>query len=392
MEIKLFPLIKKSSSYKIIVTSALENKIRFLCEKLPTKEYSGTLFYKISGTFENNDLVVEAVDFFLQDIGVSAYTEFKNDVNLASYIVEHDLLDCYMGLMHSHDVMPTFFSGTDTSTLQSEGSEANHFVSLIVNNAGEYSAAITRKVHQKGEGKYKCDYNSFENVNKTFDGEDYIVENKIVEYFDLTIEKQEASKAEESELNERYEFLLKSNTSFLNSTKTPSEFSKPATKITGFDEDFVTPDYTQWFENYQKKYGRKQLSIWEYDEIPITKTLANISQALIKSQVSQIITGNIFSSYNTKLDLDKWGINMAKAYDTRFAGKDGWDNFIVYADSLVEFLAGEAVPTSYLDPYSESTYYKTEAWVGAVIRELKKYKSNKYMNYYIKSIKRWLTM
>jgi hypothetical protein len=83
---------------------------------------------------------------------------------------------------------------------------------------------------------------------------------------------------------------------------------------------------------------------------------------------------------------------MAKAYDTRFAGKDGWDNFIVYADSLVEFLAGEAVPTSYLDPYSESTYYKTEAWVGAVIRELKKYKSNKYMNYYIKSIKRWLTM
>ena len=42
--------------------------------------------------------------------------------------------------------MPTFISGTDLSTLQEEGSDMNNFLSLIVNNAGQYTAAITRKV------------------------------------------------------------------------------------------------------------------------------------------------------------------------------------------------------------------------------------------------------
>ena len=37
----------------------------------------------------------------------------------------------------------TFFSGTDLNTLQEEGSDMNNFLSLIVNNAGQYTAAIT---------------------------------------------------------------------------------------------------------------------------------------------------------------------------------------------------------------------------------------------------------
>jgi len=41
--------------------------------------------------------------------------------------------------------MQAFFSGTDTNTLYSEGKDRNNFVSLIVNNAREYCAAITYK-------------------------------------------------------------------------------------------------------------------------------------------------------------------------------------------------------------------------------------------------------
>lgn len=40
----------------------------------------------------------------------------------------------------------TFFSGTDTSTLEKEGLDNIHFLSLIVNNAGEYTAKITKQV------------------------------------------------------------------------------------------------------------------------------------------------------------------------------------------------------------------------------------------------------
>lgn len=52
--------------------------------------------------------------------------------------------------------MATFFSGTDQNTLVQEGMGMNNFVSLIVNNAGEYTAAITRKVTRTGIARQKA--------------------------------------------------------------------------------------------------------------------------------------------------------------------------------------------------------------------------------------------
>lgn len=100
MENPQIQLIKKSELYKLTVTQELEKKIRFLCDKLPHNEWSGTLFYTIEGSFEDNNLHVICKDFFLQDVGESTYTEFQNDVDLAGYIAEHELWDCYTGLMH----------------------------------------------------------------------------------------------------------------------------------------------------------------------------------------------------------------------------------------------------------------------------------------------------
>jgi hypothetical protein len=60
-------------------------------------------------------------------------------------MVTEDLMDCDQGLIHSHNSMATFFSSTDDSTLVEEGKDRNFFVSLIVNNAGTYTAAVTRK-------------------------------------------------------------------------------------------------------------------------------------------------------------------------------------------------------------------------------------------------------
>lgn len=100
MENQQIQLVKRQESFDIIITEELEKKIRFLCNKLPGNEYSGTLFYTIEGSFKDNNLKIIAKDFFLQDVGEPAYTEFKNDVNLAGYIAAHELWDCYMGLMH----------------------------------------------------------------------------------------------------------------------------------------------------------------------------------------------------------------------------------------------------------------------------------------------------
>ena len=87
MDTKQIQLIKGAKSYKLTVTENLEKQIRFMCD------------------FKEGTLHIICKDFFLQDIGASTYTEFKNDVDLAGYVAAHSLWDCYMGLIHSHNTM-----------------------------------------------------------------------------------------------------------------------------------------------------------------------------------------------------------------------------------------------------------------------------------------------
>lgn len=177
-----------NSAYKLIVKSTLEDKIRFMCASLPHEEWSGILFYKVEGSLKTNDLKLTCEDMLILDIGNKTYTEFAMDPEVAGYMVENSLIDCYQGLIHSHNSMPTFFSGTDTQTLLTEGAERNHFVSLIVNNEGVYSAKITKNIITDGIFKGDVYYNTFENVaidKKQIERE--IKTNK-VEFIDLNIE------------------------------------------------------------------------------------------------------------------------------------------------------------------------------------------------------------
>lgn len=177
-----------NSVYKLIVKSTLEDKIRFMCASLPHEEWSGILFYKVEGSLKTNGLKLTCEDMLILDIGNKTYTEFAMDPEVAGYMVENSLIDCYQGLIHSHNSMPTFFSGTDTQTLLTEGSERNHFVSLIVNNEGVYSAKMTKNIITEGIFKGDVYYNTFENVaidKKQIERE--IKTNK-VEFIDLNIE------------------------------------------------------------------------------------------------------------------------------------------------------------------------------------------------------------
>lgn len=168
-------LILDDKKYSLIVTKSLEDKIRYLCAKFPDNEYSGALFYRVEGDFSTNDLKIVCVDFCICDIGSSTYTEFETRPEVVSYMCNNDLIDCYIGLLHSHNRMKTFLSSTDMDTLEAEGKTMPHFVSLIVNNSGEYSAAITSKIVRVFVGTVTENSPSFNNslsvrepVNKEF--------------------------------------------------------------------------------------------------------------------------------------------------------------------------------------------------------------------------------
>lgn len=380
------PLIQKQLSYKIVVKSELENKIRFLCKKLPTKEYSGTLFYKVKGTFENNDLVIEAIDFYLQDVGVSTFTQFKNDVGLASYMVDHDLIDCFTGLMHSHNQMAAFFSGTDVSTLQSEGNDANHFVSLIVNNAGEYKAAITRKITNTAEGNYTSSYNTFENALITTKGDHYKYTSKNIEYFNLDVIVQKASNEFESELNERLEALLKDANSFLNAHKV-SEFKSK-------DKEFN--DYSDVFKNFRYNL---------FDDIPeISDSIfynnndkITIKKELLNKHIAQIITGNLFAYYKKDLDLRKWINNMDNVYNRRFPQNKEYSfaAFQMFAENLIEFLNYEIHSEDFKATDDVTQEDIDIAWADqlhSILTNISSKKPNKYIDYYLEILEQWIIL
>lgn len=85
----------------------------------------------------------------------------------------------------SHNKMNAFFSGEDIQTLTKEGFIRNHFLSLIVNNKGEYVAAITRKVKIES-GKTRITYKTFGDTEVS-DYSDKVVMDEYVERVKLDV-------------------------------------------------------------------------------------------------------------------------------------------------------------------------------------------------------------
>lgn len=108
-EIMRLELVHQQTTYKMVVTQELEKKIRLLCREIHNVEWSGVLFYKVSGKFEDNTLTVTCIDLFQMDEGTGGYTEYDMNSDVATYMVDHpELLEegIYQGLIHSHNNMP----------------------------------------------------------------------------------------------------------------------------------------------------------------------------------------------------------------------------------------------------------------------------------------------
>ena len=397
MENPQIQLIKRQESYDIVITDELERKIRFLCDKLPENEYSGTLFYTIEGSFKDKDLKIIAKDFFLQDVGEAAYTEFQNDVELAGYIASHELWDCYMGLMHSHNRMATFFSGTDVATLRSEGNDNNHFVSLIINNAGVYSAAITRKISSKVSGTKVIAYESFDDVHVEEASMEFTRDESYIEYYPLKVIMPEA--VPKSELELRLEEVRKNARSFINRKYSSSAY-------TPFNNPNIIPlgatssiDKVKAGNSEPKESEGKQLQLFtdkemgkeaeveeteEIVDIPYDKV--HINPNIVFDSITQIITGDLFSTYKQNIDINKWATNMESLYTKRFGSPDN-DDFKYWVDNLCDFLAGEVHDSKLIENGED---YMWAIWAYDVMVELEKFPKNKYLEAFSKSLERWL--
>lgn len=339
---KLLDLVKQSSTYKLIVSPELEQKIRYYLDRFPRDEYSGTLFYTVSGSFETKDLVINAFDFLLQDIGTSGYTEFNQSPDVIGYMVEHpELLDekVYQGLMHSHHILGAFFSGTDLATLREEGTDRIHFVSLIIDTKGTYQAAITRVVVEEMQATGFIKYPTFNGQEVTGSPVTYSFNRKKLEYFMLDVERP-AIENPFSEMAARIEEVKEQ--------KAKAAKEKAATTPYG--------NYGGGYNNYGQygNWGKKEdkpavptnpnyvppvqneLPFEEPDvDVPPPYGHVKVDPETINDLAAQLVTGDINYFKPTDTTLDELARAGEEMFEQRFEDEK---LFHAWAEQYVEFL------------------------------------------------------
>lgn len=372
-------LKKQDNTYKLIITPELEEKIRFLCAKFPNNEYSGVLFYDYTGRFEDNSLVLTAKDFCLMDYGSATYTEFDKSAEICNYMIEHDLLECQQGLMHSHDQMSTFFSGTDLGTLQEEGSDMNNFLSLIVNNAGQYTAAITRKVKHIPHVTEVLEYEFFGEETINIGNDEYdAIESYEIEYFFLNIEKPTVNIGY-TDLFNRIEEISKDKTKITNISR------EPRTNLIVDSTLKATPLYKETNIPFSKANTAVQAGVDTDESIDYNKYEFNETD--LNNIVKQLLIG---SPIFTPKDLNEWVQKMPTVFSKRFGeGQKGLANYRAFIGYFVEFLVTEAFDDNLAEEgYLEDSQMAICAY--GVLQKLHTFKTNSFIEVIEDEVERFI--
>lgn len=374
-------LIKSVLSYKIHIPLYVEKKIRILCREIHNVEWSGVLFYRVNGSFEDGTLEIECVDIFQMDEGSSGYTEFDMSADVMNYMVEHPELiseDVFQGLIHSHNNMSTFFSSTDTGTLLAEGSDVNHFVSLIVNNAGKYTAGITRRVSVVQKVSEEYTYPSWKGENKSGNRE-FTASKTYVQWFNLEVAVDEVPKEDESEVLERIREVRQIKASRPKYISTP--YKSPATPFSS------NPSYMQENSKKEEKKEEKKLEKVNYeavqpslfndddDDFDVDYNLYHFSEDTVEGIVKQLITLSLILPKSEAINIAEWAKNMDKIFDNRF---ENLIDFEAVAVNIVDFLVNDVED-------DEALLYLTPRQAVAVLANdvktaLSKLPENKYIS------------
>jgi hypothetical protein len=310
--------------------------------------------------------------------------------------------------------MGAFFSGTDTSTLRTEGNDTNCFVSLIVDTKGTYQAAVTRKVQAKkeiitkyldtsyeffGEGtKYMGDHSTEE--KQTF------VDDTIIEYFMLDVEIEHVdnplayldTRFDEIQEAKKKRVPVTSTTinppvikasedgnhsPWIPNKSTPVVNSASRAFGNDFDDDY---SFREWQDRQNKA---KEPTLFSDDEMA---EMVNTSgwepdPTIIHRLVCQMVTCSLIVS--DKVDLKQWITKwMDKKYEELFSLNpsqfDEWKEFIV------EFQINQYIDSETPDEVLKDMdlYYSKIA--SAMHNELYPYSNNEYITSYMEVLTRYI--
>ena len=392
-------LVHRQDIFKIVIPAEVEKKIRFLCKNIWDVEWSGILFYKVEGAFEDKSLTIRCVDLFQMDIGTSAYTEFNVSPDMATYMVDHpELLEegIYQGLIHSHNNMATFFSGTDTSTLSAEGNDMAHFVSLIVNNAGKYTAGITRKYKCVQTVSEKYTYPTWNDEVRegveTFD-----IEEEKLEWFNLNIVFEDTTDDFETEMMERIKEIKESKKKVVtpvykgypqygNYGKNIAPTKEVGSTFPMDKEEYYGEEGRNWYQAREvKETSGKQRELPfeqpEEENLDIPYGVITVDKDIVQSIVRQLVTSSIIISNESAVDVKKWANSMENLYRRRFGSVKEFEYF---ASNYVDYLINYTYDGDVMAVISNDDSTMAALLAHDVREELEKLPKNPWLSVYIK--------
>lgn len=150
------PFLDLKQVVNIILSDKVWNKIQFLCKNINTVEWSGCIIYDIKGRLDKPEsLEITVLDLIPLDKGSVGFTSYHFDERVLKFMIENDYLEYKIGHIHSHHNMKTFFSGTDLEEVNENSEHIKPYLSIIVNNAHEFSAKLAFRIKKLSSTAYQ---------------------------------------------------------------------------------------------------------------------------------------------------------------------------------------------------------------------------------------------
>lgn len=182
----------KKTKIKVVIKKEVTRMIEYFCMRMSTLEWSGTVFYKMKGSIRRpHKCTISVEGLYLQGIGSAAYTESDMQMDLFNYMEAKGFdVSHVRGIIHSHNNMEAYFSGTDVKELAENCKHNNIYLSIVVNNKLEAVAQIYQRKYvmkswafdEKGY-KYEVDTNETHNIEYTKYDCDVEIQGKTVNPF-----------------------------------------------------------------------------------------------------------------------------------------------------------------------------------------------------------------
>jgi tetratricopeptide (TPR) repeat protein len=164
----MLPFLDLSQVVTVILSDKVWHKIQFLCKNISTVEWSGCIIYNIKGRLDQPEkLDIKVLDLIPLDKGTTGFTSYHFDERVLNFIVENDYLEYKIGHIHSHHSMKTFFSGTDLEEVNENSEHIKPYLSIIVNNANEFSAKLAFRMKRLSSTAYQ--YQDVDNKTMTLE-------------------------------------------------------------------------------------------------------------------------------------------------------------------------------------------------------------------------------